>query len=264
MTTSRKILWVRAFPEPHSLNGSLRSAGIDKLVGMDHQVVTSPLYEMGWNPVVTGDGIVPPGTRFNATTDSRQAYLEGRLPHDVSAEQEKIRAADAIVVQFPLWWYGLPAILKGWIDRVFISGFAFGKNPDTGKRLRFEQGPFRGKRVLGVMTLGDRERAIGPRGKSGELHELLFGLLHGTFAYTGMDVIDPVAFPSADFTDSQSYYLAEKRLGRRLSHLFDAEPIPYRPQFQGDYTAEWDLEPDVRPNETGLSVHVMTTEELGR
>jgi NAD(P)H dehydrogenase (quinone) len=68
----------------------------------------------------------------------------------------------------------------------------------TGRRLRFEQGPFVGKRALVVTTLGDRPRAIGPRGKSGELHELLFGLLHGTFAYTGMSVLSPWALPSAN------------------------------------------------------------------
>lgn len=261
MTTSRTILWVSAFPEPCSLNGSLRVAGIDALAREGHQVETSSLYEMGWNPVVTGDGIVPVGNRFDATADTRQAYLEDRLPDDVSAEQKKIRAADAIVVQFPLWWYGLPPMLKGWIDRVFVSGFAFGKDPATGKRLRFENGPFRGKRALVVITLGDRARSIGPRGKSGELHELLFGLLHGTFAYTGMDVIYPIAFPSADFTDTNSYRRQENELRNRLGRLFEATPIPYRPQFQGDYTSEWDLNPDVRPNETGLSVHIVSPDE---
>lgn len=111
------------------------------------------------------------------------------------------------------------------------------------------------------MTLGDRPRAIGPRGKSGELCELLFGLLHGTFAYTGMDVLPPMAVPSADFTDEHSLPRIEEALAGRLDHLFDTEPIRYRPQFQGDYTEEWELVPEVRPGETGLSVHIADASE---
>ena len=49
----------------------------------------------------------------------------GDLPVEIHAEQQKLLDADLIVLQFPLWWYNLPAILKGWIDRVFTSGFGF-------------------------------------------------------------------------------------------------------------------------------------------
>lgn len=261
MTDPRTVFWLSAHPEPRSLTAQLRSAGIAHLKDTGHQVIESDLYAMGWNPVVTGDGLVGPGEQFNPTRDTRQAFIEDRLPADVRREQDKLRTADAMVVQFPLWWYSVPAILKGWFDRVLVSGFAFGKDPNTGQRLRFENGPFRGKRVLTVITLGDRPRAIGPRGKSGELCELLFGLLHGTFAYTGMDVLPPMALPGADFTDQDSYPPAEQCLLDRLDHLFPTEPIHYRPQFQGDYTEEWDLVPEVRPGETGLSIHIVDATE---
>lgn len=129
----------------------------------------------------------------------------------------------------------------------------FGTDATTGRRLRFEQGPFIGKRALVVTTLGDRPHAIGPRGKSGELQELLFGLLHGTFAYTGMSVLPPWALPSADrLTD---YAAARDDLLRRLDRLFSEAPIPFRPQFTGDYTPEWELAPHVRPGEHGVRIH---------
>lgn len=86
-------------------------------------------------------------------------------------------------------------------------------------------------------TLGDRPRAIGPRGKSGELHELLFGLLHGTFAYTGMNALPPWALPSADRVID--YEQERDDLCQRLDRLFTDQPIPYRPQFTGDPTPEW-------------------------
>ena len=254
---SPTILWISAHPEPRSLNGSLRDDSIAHLRRSGHTVLESDLYAMGWNPVVQAqDGGHSPDDLdlFHVSADTRAAYLSGSQSPDVAAEQAKLRQADAIVVQFPLWWYSMPAILKGWFDRVFVSGFAFGMDPVTGRRLRFEQGPFVGKRALVVTTLGDRPHAIGPRGKSGELHELLFGLLHGTFAYTGMSVLPPWALPSADrVTD---YERARDDLAGRLDNLFTDEPIPYRPQFTGDYTPEWELAPHVRPGDHGVRVHI--------
>ncbi|GAA4429965.1 NAD(P)H-dependent oxidoreductase [Georgenia halophila] len=259
------VHWISAHPEPRSLSGSLRRDGIAFLRERGHEVIESDLYAMRWDPVLRPrDGAVSADNgargehegRFRVSQDTRRAYLAGEQQPDVAAEQHKLREADAVVVQFPLWWYGLPAILKGWIDRVFVSGFAFGKDPYTGRRLRFEQGPFTGKRALVVTTLGDREGSIGPRGKSGELTETLFGLLHGTFAYTGMSVLRPWALPSADFTTPEEYQAASADLLGRLADLFDERPIPYRPQFTGDYTADWELVPHIRPGESGLSVHL--------
>lgn len=255
----RTILWISAHPEEASLNGSLRRDGIAVLQRQGHDVIESNLYAMGWDPVVRSDNLDRRGIsgRVNVTRNGRVAQLDGALPDDVVVEQAKLHRADAVVVQFPMWWYGMPAILKGWFDRVFISGFAFGKDPLTGKRLRFEQGPFCGTRALAVVTLGDRGASIGPRGKSGELTELLFGLLHGTFAYTGLDVLRPWALPSADFTDEECGYAnAQSSLTAKLENLFLEEPLPYREQFTGDYTDEWELQPHVLPGETGLSIHL--------
>ncbi|WP_114854367.1 NAD(P)H-dependent oxidoreductase [Brachybacterium sp. YJGR34] len=256
-TTASTVHWLSAHPEPSSLNGCLRRDAIAHLRRIGHTVLESDLYAMEWDPVVRArDGGQDPGDEqrpFRVSTDTRDAYISGNQPAEIVAEQAKLQAADAIVVQFPLWWYGMPAILKGWFDRVFVSGFAFGTDPCTGRRLRFEQGPFVGKRALVVTTLGDRPHAIGPRGKSGELNELLFGLLHGTFAYTGMSVLHPWALPSADrITD---YERVRDDLRRRLDRLYTDETIPYRPQFTGDYTPEWELQPHVRPGERGVRVH---------
>ncbi|MFC7374255.1 NAD(P)H-dependent oxidoreductase [Brachybacterium sp. GCM10030267] len=264
---TRTVLWVSAHPEPRSLNGALRRDGIAHLRRLGHSVIESDLYAMEWDPVLRprdGGRVERPGAdtagcdeppeRFRVSADTRQALLTGRQPADVVREQAKLERAAAIVLQFPLWWYGMPALMKGWFDRVFVSGFAFGTDPETGRRLRFEQGPFRQKRALVVTTLGDRPHAIGPRGKSGELHELLFGLLHGTFAYTGMDVLSPWALPSADRIEDTAP--VRRSLRTRLDGLFTEAPLPYRPQFTGQYTPEWELAPHVLPGQSGLSVHL--------
>lgn len=258
--TRKIILWLSAHPDPRSLNHSLRRDGIEHLQADGHIVLESDLYAMGWNPVVTrADAGVPEEQRFRVSDDVRSAYVEGRLPEDVAMEQDKIRRADAVVVQFPLWWYGTPALLKGWFDRVFVSGFAFGKDPASGKRLRYEQGPFVGKRALAAVTVGDRPASIGPRGKSGELTELLFGLLHGTFAYTGMSVLRPWALPSADFT--ADYEAVRESFLARLDGLFGEHPLSYRPQFTGQYSDQWELKNHILPGETGLSIHMESGRE---
>lgn len=261
MTAPRTVFWLSAHPEPRSLNASLRRDGICFLQAAGHRVVESDLYAMDWDPVVRRENLDrrPIPGRLDVTGHGRAAQLAGRAASDVAREQAKVRAADAMVVQFPLWWYAMPAILKGWFDRVFVSGFAFGKDPASGRRMRFEQGPFRGTRALAVVTLGDREASIGPRGKSGELSELLFGLLHGTFAYTGMSPLRPWALPSADFTDDGAGYAAARdSLLARLAELFDEPAIAYREQFTGDYTDQWELQPHLAPGRTGLSVHLRT------
>lgn len=249
------ILWISAHPSPTSLNADFRRTGIAHLRRAGNEVIESDLYRMCWNPVLDGKPLGEAPEDFRPTGSIRAAYLDRRMPDDVRAEQAKIRAADAVILQFPPWWYGVPAILKGWFDRVLHSGFAFGTDPDTGTRLRFENGPFRGKRALVITTLGDRPRAIGPRGKSGQLDELLFGLLHGTLAYTGFDVLEPFAVPSADKIDGKQRLATEAALAARLDSLFTDDPIPYRPQFTGDYTDEWELESTILPGQTGLSIH---------
>lgn len=256
--TDTTVLWVHAHPEPESVNGHLARHGMTHLRDGGAAVLESDLYGMGWQPVLDRAGLALEGEPFCPTAHTRAAFVAGTLPDDVLREQNKIRAADAIVVQFPLWWYGMPAMLKGWFDRVFVAGFAFGTDPATGRRLRFENGPFVGKRALVVATMGDRPASIGPRGKSGHFPELMFGLLHGTFAYTGMSALPPFAVPSADRLDQAGVAAAMADLTRRLDALFTDDPIPYRPQFQGDYTDDWELAEHVRPGDAGLSVHLRT------
>ena len=128
MAHSRNILIVTCHPEPQSLNHALTRHAVTTLAGAGHRVVESDLYAMRWKAVVDGDDFPaePPGTRLSPGSASRRATEGGSLTSDVAAEQAKLLAADAVIFQFPLWWFGLPAMLKGWFDRVFSNGFAYG------------------------------------------------------------------------------------------------------------------------------------------
>ncbi|PXY27946.1 NAD(P)H-dependent oxidoreductase [Prauserella muralis] len=251
------VLWVIAHPDQRSLSAALADDGVAALKAAGHAVEVSDLYAMKWNPVVeAGDFGHDPGERLLVGEVSKRAYAAGALSADIRAEQDKLRWADTLVVQFPLWWMGPPAILKGWFDRVFVNGFAFGVgDPATGRTLRYGDGGLAGKRALAVTTIGAREASFGPRGIHGELHDVLFGLLHGIFWYTGMEVLPPVAVYGADRATAADFATAAGRLRRVLAALPEAAPIRYRHQDGGDYDDDLVLRAHVAPGQSGLGAH---------
>lgn len=251
------ILWVQAHPEPRSLGAALADDGRRALREAGHTVLESDLYAMRWNPVVdAADFGHDPARRLHVGAASRRAYDHGTLSPDITAEQDKLRRADAIVLQFPLWWLGPPAILKGWLDRVLVNGFGFGvTDPGTGRVRRYGDGLLAGKRGLIVTTIGARETSFGPRGIHGRLEDVLFPLNHGVFWYTGVEPLPPLAVYGADRADEAAMRCARRRLRRRLAGLACDRPLPYRSEHGGDYDAELMLRPELRPGRAGLDVH---------
>jgi NAD(P)H dehydrogenase (quinone) len=232
------VLWIFAHPEPRSLGGALRDEGLATLRSLGHDVRESDLYAMGWNPVVE---------------------QVGTTPADVRAEQEKLAWADTVIVQFPLWWYGTPAILKGWFDRVFVKGYAYDVRGEDGRTLRYGEGVLAGKRALVVVTAGGREPSLGPRGVNGPLDELLFGLQHGTLFYAGMSVLPPLAVYGADRLSQDGFTEAAELLRKRLRTLPTTPPLPFRTQNGGDYDRDFVLRPELAPGRAGMAVHQCLT-----
>ncbi|GAA3739739.1 NAD(P)H dehydrogenase (quinone) [Spinactinospora alkalitolerans] len=253
-----KVLWIYAHPEQRSLNAALRDEGMRALAEHGHEVRLSDLYAMGWDPVVdAGDFGHDRGERLVVTRASKHAYTSGGLSDDIAAEHGKLAWADTVVLQFPMWWAGMPAILKGWFDRVFVKGFAYGvTDPGAGGRtLRYGEGVLAGKRAMVVVTIGAREAAMGPRGINGELNALLFPLQHGTLWYSGMSVVEPLAVYGADRLGDADYKDSAARLRERLLALPTSDPIPFRYQNRGDYDDDHVLRSELAPGRTGLAVH---------
>ncbi|MUL41715.1 NAD(P)H-dependent oxidoreductase [Streptomonospora sp. PA3] len=263
-----KILWVFAHPERRSLNGSLMDEGLAQLEALGHEYRVSDLYAMDFKPVVDAAdfrGVGGAGCDRLFVGDAQErAYRERRLGEDVRGEQEKIEWADVLVCHFPLWWFGPPAILKGWFDRVLVQGFAFGLKDARGRTRRYGDGGLVGKRALIVTSVGARESGFGARGVHGEAEEVLFPLLHGTFWYTGAAALPPFVVYGADRADDGvfAHYAAELR--KRLAELGTAEPIAYRHENSADYDDDLVLDPECAPGRTGLGVHTAQPDERGR
>ncbi len=253
------VLWVFAHPEPCSLNGSLRDEGLRALTEAGHTYELSDLYAMGWKATVDREDFTDaPDGRLVVTSASKDAHRTGTLSPDIQAEHAKLDRADAVVLQFPLWWYGTPAILKGWIDRVFVKGYAYGVMCD-GRSLRYGEGKLAGKRALVLVSSGSPEPALGPRGINGQLDQVLFPLLHGTLWYVGMSVLPPALITGADRVSDERYAEAATLVRDRVGAIADTEPLAYRRQNGGDYDENLVLHPRLSPGESGLSVHYSKT-----
>ncbi len=181
------VLIVSAHPEPRSFNAALRDTATDLLRQQGHAVEESDLYRMAFNPVVSRNDFttVRDAGHFNVSLEQRHAAAHGGLAPDIASELAKLQRADLLIFHFPLWWFGLPAILKGWIDRVFISGTAYGRSA------MYEQGKFRGKRALVCVTTGAPQAAFGPDSLNGDMLDILAPLHRGVFGLTGMEVLPP-------------------------------------------------------------------------
>jgi NAD(P)H dehydrogenase (quinone) len=223
----KKILIVSAHPEPRSLNASLTTFAVDHLRAAGHEVEVSDLYAMKWKATVDADDFPDHGAddRLRVMPVSEQATLTGRLAPDIAAEQEKIRWADAVVLQFPMWWFSAPAILKGWIDRVFTCGFAYG--PEL-PRPYGADAPLAGRRALLSVTVGARESQLSGEGIHGPLSEVLHPLQHGLFRFTGMAPLEPFVVHRTDNLPPERYTEARQAYARRLDALFTEAPVPYR------------------------------------
>lgn len=182
-----KVLIVHAHPEPGSFTGAMKQVAIETLTGAGHEVRVSDLYEMKFNPVASSTDF---RTRANSSylvyaLEQRHADKTNTFTEDIAAEIEKVAWADLVIFSFPIFWFSVPAIMKGWIDRVFISGRFYG-----GMRF-YDRGGLNGKRALLALTLGGQRHMFDADGIHGPLDDMLRPLLRGTLAYLGFEVLPP-------------------------------------------------------------------------
>jgi NAD(P)H dehydrogenase (quinone) len=234
------VLIVHAHPEPKSFNGAMKDRALEILNGAGHEVVVSDLYAMGFNPVAgpgdtTGERNDP--EFFSLQREQTAAYEAGRLSADIQAEIEKLKRADLVIFQFPVWWFGMPAILKGWADRVFARGFAYlpGRKYDTGM--------FKGKLAMVAATTGTSADTYAPDGIDGDILTVLWPIHNGLLRYAGFDVLPPfVAYmPGRVGDDGRKAYL--EAYAKRLQEIDDTPRLFFHPAE--DYGRNERLKPGV-------------------
>lgn len=208
-----KVLIVHAHHEAGSFCSALKDTSVRVLSEAGHDVVVSDLYAMDFDPV---------SDRRNFATVADPDYLKQQKEEmhasevngfaaEVMAEIEKLEACDLLIFHFPLWWFGMPAIMKGWCDRVLVMGRVYG----GGKW--YDDGVKQGARAIACITTGGPESMYLPDGLNGDMNTLMYPLNHGVFGFLGFDVLPQhVAWgPTRAGEDGRKQMLTawEERLG---------------------------------------------------
>jgi len=217
-----KVLLLLAHPEPRSFNGALRDRARAVLLAAGHEVQESDLHAMQWQPVLGADCFAASQAPFNAQAAQKHAVVTKSQTGDVAAEQAKLGWADLLIVIFPVWWFGVPAILKGWIDRVFALDVAYG-----GGRW-FDRGVYRGKRVLIACTTGAKSDRFRDGGLFGPIDWVLHPLRVGTFNFCGFDTLEPFVAWAAGHRDEAGRHALLDEWAQRLAGIEHESPQPFR------------------------------------
>ncbi|MDR0238357.1 NAD(P)H-dependent oxidoreductase [Acinetobacter sp.] len=223
------ILIVHAHPEPLSFTTALKDHAVQVLENMGHAVEVSDLYAMNFNPVASQADFNSRSNQvyLNYALEQRHASKAHDLAQDIQIEIEKVQKADLVIFSFPMYWTSVPAILKGWIDRVFVSGIFYG-----GKRF-YNHGGMLGKKAMLSFTLGGREHMFGQDAIHGSIENLLLPIQRGTLAYVGFEVLPPfMAYHVPYITDQARQQLLEQ-YQQHLQNLeqFTALEFPKLEQF---------------------------------
>ncbi|MEI5909580.1 NAD(P)H-dependent oxidoreductase [Bacillus spongiae] len=174
-----KHLVIYAHPNPQSFNHAILETVVNKLEGQGNEVVVRDLYALNFEPVLSGQDFA--------------AFQAGNTPDDIKVEQDHVKWADVITFVYPIWWTGLPAILKGYIDRVFAYGFAYAVNEQGGYEKLLA-----GKKAVVFNTIGHPEGYYEEVGMIGAMKQTSDT---GIFDFVGIETLEHKFFgavPSVD------------------------------------------------------------------
>lgn len=218
-----KIFIVHAHPEPQSFCTAMKDTAVETFQSLGHEVQVSDLHQMNWNPVASSNDfeVRSQPDYLVYALEQRESYKSGKISPDIQVEIDKLKWCDVLIFNFPMYWFSVPAILKGWIDRVFVSGFCYG-----GKRF-YDQGGLKGKKGLMAFTLGGREHMFGEDKIHGDMSTMLRPLLRGSMAYVGLSVLPPFIGWHVPYITDEDRQILLKQYREYLTNLDQLEPLSF-------------------------------------
>jgi NAD(P)H dehydrogenase (quinone) len=211
-------LIVYAHPEPRlSFNAAMCDVARETLQSMGYRVVVEDLYARHFDAVAgPGDFLSrSDSARFGLVHEQRHASETGGYGLTIRRAQAMLSAASVVLLQFPYWWYGPPAILKGWFDRVLTFDFAYNDGA------QFESGLLRGRKALVAMTTGGtRHELQTDEAITGSVEQNLRPILGGVLRFVGMEVAPPyVAYAPASLDHAGRTAMLDAYVQHLLSTL---------------------------------------------
>lgn len=208
-------------PEPKSFNHAMFITAQQALIGHGWEVMTSDLHAMAFDPVSSRANFrsVKDPHYLRPQIEERHATEVSGFSGDLAAEMAKLEACDLMIWQFPLWWFGVPAVLKGWVDRVFAMGRIYG-----GGRV-YDRGALRGKRAMLSLTTGGPASAYVKGGSNGDLHGILRPIHRGMLQFVGFDVLAPHTVNGPVRMNDEQRRSELERFRRRLATIAEEAPM---------------------------------------
>ena len=212
-------------PEAKSFNLAMHNSAVAALTKAGHEVKVSNLAEMEWNPVSGPKNFTAEHTRvkpdfFKQQLEEPAAAKAGTFSPEIAAEQAKLAWADVVIFQFPLWWFSMPATMKGWCDKVLAYGVSYG-----GEVGIYATGPYKNKKAILSITTGGPAPTYEKGGFNGDINGVLRPIQRGILEFCGFSVLAPeIVFAAAHGTDDDR----QKRLAKweeRVVGLQEELPI---------------------------------------
>lgn len=213
------VLIVYAHHEPSSFTSAMKNVASQVMTRQGHSVSLSDLYGQGFNPLAQKwDFITTTGGHFNYMMEQRHAArLDWAFSPDIVSEIQKVKEADLLIVVTPIWWFSVPAILKGWFDRVLAMGVAW----DGGQI--YEKGLMRGKQAMLIAGGGGPSEYYQESGKHrATATQILHPINHGTLAFCGYSVHEPFVALNVLGAGDEGRAQMLKDLQYRLEHMLDS------------------------------------------
>jgi len=221
-----KLLIILAHPSPTSFNAALSDAAAHEARALGHAVQISDLYREGFSATAgAGDFLSPTDSAsLHYQSEQRAAALGGSFAADIAREQQRLLWADCLMLQFPIWWGGPPAILKGWFDRVSAYGVTYADGT------RFDTGLFKGRRSLVSVTTGGTPQRFTDDGGYGPIDRLLWPVQQLFLRYLGYEVLPPQVSHAVARQDDDSRKAlirsVRERVGELMEGLSKPSPVP--------------------------------------
>lgn len=241
-----KVLIVWAHPELRSFNGALVAMSRETLEAAGHEVRVTDLYREGFDAIAGAADFAELGApdRLVYDEEQRHAAAQGNaFAPQIKRAIDDLLWCDQLILQFPLWWFSVPAIMKGWIDRVMAKDVTYG-----GGRW-YDRGGLTGRRALLSITTAAYEQMCSPEGINGAMDVILWPLQQGVLRFVGFDTLRPNIIWSAPYMSDEARYAAMDLYRARLINL--AEEAPEPSHGRADFGRDWRLLPEVTPRTVG-------------
>lgn len=235
------VLIVVAHPEPQSFGHAMCTTAADTLTESGHTVVISDLYAEGFASAIgPGDFTQRADPVYlNLGVEQEHAAKTQGFRAEVQREIDRLLAADLLILQFPMFWYSVPGIMKSWIDRVFAYGVTY----DFGRT--WDRGVLTGKRAMLSFTTGAPESTFATDGRNGDLERVLWPLHAGVLALCGYSVLPPFVGWAPAWIDAAGREALLDSYANRLRHI-DKDAALFFHSLD-DYDKSSRLKPDVEP-----------------